>query len=138
MKTRDKDFTGCHPEIAEALKSGKEVYCNVWYSDAVDRDKAWITDFDNYSDDKYMTTKGDDYTNAEPVKTKSIVKPFYELVEQLKKDGYYLSNPEGGSAVIKDEKEIIYFHIEMFKFCGREFIGLPYTWKNEWLKEVEE
>ena len=132
MITKDKDFTGCHPEIAKALKQNKKVLCWVW-DEKKSQQKGWVIDYNEepvmY---KYITNKSY-FINAEPVKPKTIVKPFYELVEQLKKDGY----EQDKNSYILFKENACSFNIFMFNKCGLEPTE-EYEWLPEWLTEVEE
>ena len=79
MKTRQKDFTGCHPKIAEALKQRQEVYCNVWDASS-DKRKEWVVNYIGGNSFPYIT-RGSCYKFAEPVVTFSRVKSAEEIIQ---------------------------------------------------------
>ena len=127
MKTRQKDFTNCHSEIAGALKQGQEVYCNVWDYGHYGSKKDWVTDYQSAELFPYIT-KNSYYNFAEPVQTFSRVKPAEEIIQWLLDNGYKYS---GGDWRKSHEETFLEC---MFEFCGKE--ANFYSFLPEWLEEV--
>ena len=134
-KTEDKDYTGCHPVIAEHLKQGKNIWCKCW-------DKGWETPHEylitEYSGGYYINQyvekgAGRNYIfkHAEPIEVTQRVKEFWPLMEQLKAEGYSL---EDDRLTCSDGS--MDFNLEMFQFCGKDPSNNEYSWKDSWLEEA--
>lgn len=67
--TRPVDYTGCHPAVAEALKRGEAIECEVWDDEDSGHDKRrrYIT---GYIPGAYLMTNGVFWSNAEPTPLK--------------------------------------------------------------------
>ena len=67
--TRPIDFTGCHPVIAEHLKRGEAIECEVWDDEDSGHDKRrrYIT---GYIPGAYLMPNGLFWSNAEPIPRK--------------------------------------------------------------------
>ncbi len=146
--TRPRDYTGCDPEIAEALKQGLDVYCEVWDSKDLGRHntKGWISSYRAEADYPYLAIHHWKYarpvrqepTQEDPVqkpqpKTKLVPKPASEIFA-------WLENPENGYRQTVDgkfwEKENEpTFTERMTKYCGRDSLA-GYEWHPAWLREV--
>lgn len=71
MKTRDIDYTGCHPQIAAALKEGKMIECWVWDNlEERNKEKRWVIGYSKIGG-RYMQIGNVTRRFAEPVKEKS-------------------------------------------------------------------
>ena len=138
--TRPHDYTGCDPEIAEALKQGLDVYCEVWdsYDSGEHNTKEWVYGYVFGCEYPYIA-KESYYLHArairqEPVQeTKLVPKPASEIFA-------WLENPENGYRQTVDgkfwEKENEpTFTESMTKYCGRDSLA-GYEWHPEWLREV--
>ena len=86
--TKPIDFTGCHPEIAEALKQGLSVKCKVW--DAVKQSSGNIygCGYAKGSAFPYLVINGVWFKNAKPVTTKRVLKPIEETIPLLLQNGW--------------------------------------------------
>ncbi len=68
MKTRNIDYTGCHPEIAEALKQNKMIECWVWDSDTNEiKKKKWVSEYRSDNPTYHYGTGTNSFVHAEPV-----------------------------------------------------------------------
>ena len=91
--TKPIDFTGCHPEIAEALKQGLSVRCMVWDKD-LPKGTAEVffynvedgTSARYYALDESNSWEWWDY--AEPIKTKRVLRPVKETIPLLLENGW--------------------------------------------------
>lgn len=129
--TEPIDFTGCIPEVAEALKKGLKVKS----------DLGWITGYDRESKLYCINDGGDEYlgwrysydfTLLYQKQIETRVKKASEIVKWLKDNGYEVDEDGDWDKEKADEK----FLAEMFQFCGK----VPddeYEWLPEWLEEVE-
>jgi len=131
FKTREKDYTGCQPDIAEALKSGKEVLCNLSDSKQGSKTNGYVRDYVKGNTFPYAT-KVSAYKAATPVEVKQRVKKASEIVKWLEDHGYEVDE-------IGDwENEVTAaFSAEMFQHCGKEPCD-HLNWLPEWLEEVIE
>lgn len=133
--TNPIDYTGCHPDIAAALKRGESILCRV----RDNKDSGWrekpeyIIAFSVGTSYPYLTKEC--YVRyAEPVtkpKTITKVKKASEIVKWLEDNGYEVDE-YGDWMLINNET----FLSHMFQFCDKE----PTTkvcWLPEWLEEVE-
>ena len=77
--TRPIDFTGCHPVIAEALKRGEAIECNVWSGNAPSTKKVigLVTGYEVDGDYPYRiaTNMNSGYAEPIPLKTRRIMPP---------------------------------------------------------------
>ena len=79
--TKPIDFTGCHPVIAEALKRGEAIECEVWdfreKPPAYDCGMAWIDSYHHGASHPYADTYDTLWKHAEPIplKTRRIMPP---------------------------------------------------------------
>jgi hypothetical protein len=134
--TRDKDYTGCHPVIAEHLSNNKNIKCIVWDDEGKGSLKRWVHAFDPGSGFPYVTN-GADYKNAEPIVSKKVVKQFWPLIRQLEADGFSPDYGYHGNLVEIRKKGKDSFLQEMFSYCGKA-PDPEFTWLDQWLEEVEE
>ena len=65
MKTKNIDFTGCEPRIAEQLKQGKMIECWVWENDKKKGILSFVRHYHNTDTCRYWTGIRW-YDNAEP------------------------------------------------------------------------
>ena len=139
--TRPHDYTGCDPEIAEALKQSLDVYCEVWDDEEPENIyKEWIIGYQRSVDYPYesMLTV---YDHARPIcqeptqkpKTKLVPKPASEIFAWLEnpENGYYLDS-DGDYSTYDDAPSFV---TSMLKHCGTDDCG-GWSWRPEWLREV--
>ena len=140
--TRPHDYTGCDPEIAEALKQGLDVYCEVW-DDIFSRDeniRDWVYGYVFGGEFPYIT-KETYYLHARPVRQEPAQEPKTKLVPKPASEIFaWLENPENGYKQTKDgkfwEKENQpTFTEKMVKYCGKDSLA-GYDWHSKWLREV--
>lgn len=76
------------------------------------------------------------YKHAELIQPKYKVKEFYDLVDVLKKQGYFpkWNVPE----YLSSDNYKLFFHTDMFAFCGKNPDENKYNWYEDWLEEVED
>ena len=74
--TKPIDFTGCHPVIAEALKRGEAIKCNVW-DNYRDHEVVWVCLYEMGAKYPYRNITGTGWKDAEPIplKTRRIMPP---------------------------------------------------------------
>ena len=72
--TKPIDFTGCHPVIAEALKRGEMIKCNVCDRDRGGKSEVWICRYIRGSAYPYRSHHGVFWKNAEPIPVKVKIK----------------------------------------------------------------
>jgi len=128
------EFTGCHPVIAEALRNGKSILCNLG-------DRRVLPDlvigYKRESNYPYVT-RFDAWESAEPVlkkRTEIRVKKASEIVKWLEDNGYNIDTYGDWKPPYVDGT-FIYFNHLMFRYCG-EKPRENFTWLEEWLEEVE-
>lgn len=128
--TEPIDFTGCIPEVADALKKGLRVKTN----------KGWINAYDSEEEIYYIFGAGvyegwkgsGEITLLYERQTETRVKKASEIVKWLEDNGYEV---EAGGDWDKKEADCK-FLAEMFQFCEK----VPdddYKWFHEWLEEIE-
>jgi hypothetical protein len=126
FKTRDKDYTGCNPDIAKALKNNKEIFCALSA-----RCNGFVRDY-IIGHDKPYVTRTEHYKTATPVVVKQRVKKASVIVKWLEDHGYEVD--EVGDW---ENKVTAAFAAEMFQHCG--LAPHPeWEWLPEWLEEVTE
>jgi hypothetical protein len=91
--TKPKDFTWCHPEIAEALKVGRLIKCHVW--DNGERHSEWVCDYNSEVLLSYRGKEGTNWKNAEPIKPKRVLRPFWECCRLLEENGWKIYHDDG-------------------------------------------
>ena len=67
--TKQIDFTGCHPVIAEALKRGEAIKCKVW-DDYRDHEVVWVYLYEMGAKYPYRNITGTGWKDAEPITRK--------------------------------------------------------------------
>ena len=67
--TKQIDFTGCHPVIAEALKRGEAIKCKVW-DDYRDHEVVWVYLYEMGAKYPYRNITGTGWKDAEPIPRK--------------------------------------------------------------------
>lgn len=89
--TRPIDFTGCNPQIADALKQNLSVLCEVWDSDSKSDEckKQYVWGWDAI--DKTYRAEDCWYIHAEPVVKKRVLKPITETITLLLQNGWVFS-----------------------------------------------
>jgi hypothetical protein len=136
-ETKKKDYSGCHPVIAERLQNGYQILCHVWDEHERRGDNkvvhtAYIVDYlKGMEYFPYITEDLDVYTYAEPVSTRQIVKDPLTLMQYFLDNGYHVDND--GDWWKGDGMHT--FIPEMWAYCGKEPAG-RYDWEPEWLMEV--
>jgi hypothetical protein len=133
----DKDYSGCNPIIAEALKQGKKILCKADHY-AI---PLWVIAFDD-TQDVYYTQGGIPLTNAEPVhkpKTEIRVKKASKIMKWLEENDYIIdiqgnsyNPPPCGTMTVFNT---IIFFFGMFEHCGKS-VDNHYKWHKDWLEEV--
>ena len=144
LAIRPHDYTGCDPEIAEALKQGLDVYCEVWdgYDCSEGNNKDWVHGYVLGCEFPYIT-KETNYLHARPIRQEPVqeTKPKTKLVPKPASEIFaWLENPENGYKQTVDgkfwEKENQpTFTEKMIKHCGKDSLA-GYDWHPEWLREV--
>lgn len=91
--TKDKDYTGCDPDIAAALRQGKTIKCKCWSLNSEDKSEDVIIDyFDSSSLDefKYRGEGKNDYwfKNATPIRRKKVLKDAVSIMKILVEEGW--------------------------------------------------
>lgn len=133
IKTRPIDYTGCNPEIEEALKNNQEVYCRVWDTEK-DRGRIqWVRGYIKEYYLHYTDTEGVNWRNAEPVKTTVKVKKASEIVKWLEDNGYRVEY----AGYWRNPNNMPDFCPCRFQYCGKE-PSKDHNWHPEWLEEVDE
>lgn len=134
--TKDTDYTGCDPVIAEHLKQDKAILCEVWDNpDDVSREK-YVYAYDVKSPFPYRI-KSMGYKYATPIvkkKTVTMVKSAPEIMEELIRHDYEVN--ENGNWKSKSGFGSN-FTPEMWQYCGTCKL-CTYTWNDEWLTEKSE
>lgn len=74
--TKPIDYTGCHPVIAEHLKRGEAIKCNVW-DNYRDHEVVWVCLYEMGAKYPYRNITGTGWKDAEPIplKTRRIMPP---------------------------------------------------------------
>ena len=72
--TKQIDFTGCHPVIAEHLKRGEMIKCNVCDRNRGGKSEVWICRYIRGSAYPYRSHHGVFWKNAEPIPVKVKIK----------------------------------------------------------------
>ena len=88
--TRSRDYSGCDPDIAEALKRDLDVYCEVWDNDDNKHIKRWIQNYQSKHSYPYKTDM-QSWKHACPIarkKTETRVKKASEIMKYLEDSGY--------------------------------------------------
>ena len=134
--TEPIDFTGCIPEVAEALKKGLKV--KVLCLDTDYRNPSIINyyhEFNTYVlefDGGYTAMDQHEFTLLYEKQTEIRVKRASEIVKWLEDNGYEVDK---NGCWDKEEAEMT-FTAEMFNCCGK----VPsdnYEWPPDWIEEVE-
>ena len=134
--TEPIDFTGCIPEVAEALKQGLKV--KILCLDTDYRNPKIINydqEFNTYViefDDGYTGMDQHEFTLLYEKQTEIRVKRASEIVKWLEDNGYEVDEDGDWG---KEEAEVD-FIAEMFRYCGKA-PNDEYEWLPEWLEEVE-
>lgn len=135
--TRPIDFTGCHPAIAEHLKRGEMIKCNVCDRDRGGKSEVWICRYIRGSAYPYRSHHGVFWKNAEPIpiKVKRIMPPERAIPVLIANGWTYRSN----GTMCSFGKETI--HTGMFSLMGRS-VEDHYVRVREWppciIEEVED
>ena len=138
--TRPHDYTGCDPEIAEALKQGLEVYCEVWDDYDEESIKDWVHGYVLRCEFPYIT-KETYYLHARPIRQEPAQEPKTKLVPNPASEIFaWLENPENGYYLDEDgdysmDGEDPSFVTSMLKHCGTDDCG-DWEWHPAWLREV--
>ena len=127
--TEPIDFTGCIPEVADALKRGLKVKTDLGWITAYTDEEYCIFDEDSY----YGWTYVEDFTLLCEKQTETRVKKASQIVKWLEDNGYKVD--EDGDW--DKEKVDCKFLAEMFRYCGKFPDQEEYEWLPEWLEEVE-
>ena len=135
--TEPIDFTGCIPEVAEALKRGLKVQVLCLDTDYRNpKIVGYDTEFGTYViefDDGYTSVTQHEFTLLYQKQTETRVKKASEIVKWLEDNGYKVD--EDGDW--DKEKVDCKFLAEMFRYCGKFPDQEEYEWLPEWLEEVE-
>ncbi len=75
------------------------------------------------------------YPDFYPAETKIIVKPAMDILKELLKEGYMPD--ENGDWRINEGYSTLLFTATMWQFCGKTPPEGRFTWRSNWLKEVE-
>ena len=135
--TEPIDFTGCIPEVAEALKRGLKV--NIIPKNSDFRNTQIINydqEFGTYvveHNDGYVQLEKYEFTLLYEKQTETRVKKASEIVKWLEENGYEVD--AGGNWDNPEVEE--QFLAKMFQFCGERPDQDEYEWLPEWLEEVE-
>ena len=109
--TRPIDFTGCHPVIAEALKRGEAIECEVWdFREKPPADGCgvvWIGSYHHGASHPYTDTNDTLWKHAEPIpiKVKRIMPP-ERAIPVLIAEGWKFS--EHGHLICSREKKNVF------------------------------
>ena len=138
--TRPKNYTGCDPDIAAALKQGLEIYCEVWddYDEGSINPKYWVSDYIFGTTFPYAANNN--WKHARPIIKKKIetrVKKASEIFAWLEnpENDYYLDE-DGDWSHTSDQRTNPSFVPGMVKHCGTADPGI-WQWHPSWLEEVE-
>lgn len=131
MITKDIDYTGCHPVIAEFFENnpGRSVKCEVDYDrDIIETD--YIINYCYNWQEKvgWYFGENDTWSNARPFK-KKIVKSFKEIMKIFIEEGWVPTL----SGYIKNDGESIFDH-QQFDYCG-ESPNEYFQWPKNFLKD---
>lgn len=138
-KTRDKDYSGCNPEIAELLKKGKEVWCEVWGDDESDREELWLTAFISCGHYKYETEEGP-YRDARPIPVKLRYKKASEIIKWLEDKGVWYDHISRQYIWIDEknmERRFSIYDIHGISGGDADCV-VAGNYPEEWLEEVTE
>ena len=134
-KTKKIDLTGCNPIIAEHLKRGEAVLCEVWDQN----EDISVTEFVQgwRGESAYPYIAGDSaYKHAEPIPTRQRIMPPERAIPVLISEGWRF---HGSGSLVKPMDPAIY--PDMFKLMGRlnegEEVGSR-VWPTCILEEVDE
>jgi hypothetical protein len=128
-KTKPIDYTGCNSIIAEHLKRGEQVECEV---SGIKTTEQYVSSYHLSSKDipVYGTEKSESYyTKAEPIAYTQYVKKASTIVEWLEDNGYTVDKQGNWNS-----EDNIDFAYNMFVHCGRADYDDDFEWLDEWLE----
>ena len=133
--TKPIDFTGCHPVIAEALKRGEAIKCNVW-DNYRDHEVVWVCLYEMGAKYPYRNITGTGWKDAEPIplKVKRIMPP-ERAIQALIAEGFAFTsagNLSGPGTTILTPK--------MYALMGEDLDGeaSEFAWPPCIIEEVED
>lgn len=133
---KEMDFTGCHPFIAEQLKKGMMVLCDVGPISKPVFVFAYNSKTDRYlavGDTHYFTLQ---FSSPTPVESKppvARIKPLHEIIKWCVENGWVFDQ-DGDFYNPNDTPEFVFY--AMGPFCGKPMCADAerYTWHPEWLE----
>jgi len=83
--TKDIDYTGCHPDIANALRQGKAIRCKI-----DDNQTALVIGYDRKDcyEKPYVGDSSRAFSHAEPIQAKRILKDPVSIMKILVEEGW--------------------------------------------------
>ena len=132
--TKPIDFTGCHPVIAEHLKRGEAIKCNVW-DNYRDHEVVWVCLYEMGAKYPYRNITGTGWKDAEPIpiKTKRIMPP-ERAIPVLIAEGW--SFDDSGNLVGYKKNSIL---TTLFKLMGKPLSDTKvWDWPSCIIEEVED
>ena len=133
--TEPIDFTGCIPEVAEALKRGLKVKILPEDSDLKNaKIIGYDQEFDAYvieHDEGHTSLGSCFFTPLYEKQTETRVKKASEIVKWMEDNGYEVGDTGGWY-----RKNYPTFNNRMFQYCGAAKPS-EWNWLPEWLEEVE-
>ena len=140
--TKPIDFTGCHPVIAEALKRGEMIKCNVCDRDRGGKSEVWICRYIIGSAYPYRSHHGVFWKNAEPIPVKVKIKrimPPERAIPVLIAEGWKFANHFGHMK--HDELPDKTIYPSAFELMGQpleKYKDYPMYWPDCIIEEVED
>ena len=93
--TKDIDYTGCHPDIANALRQGKAIRCKLNGDEIVWSGQSVVNIIGYCAKDKtYITDNGVKRERVKPIQAKRILKDPVSIMKILVEEGWvYKADP---------------------------------------------
>lgn len=129
--TKPIDYDGCDPVVAEHLKRGEAVLCEVWDDLPASAFEVFIIGHCAEKHYPYQTTEGQ-YKNAAPIEKKQRAKKASEIIKWLEDRNWNIDC----SGDFYNEDESVWFYSRMIPLCGKKLHSQnDDEWLPEWLEE---
>ena len=110
--TKDIDYTGCHPDIANALRQGKAIRCKI-----DDNQTALVIGYDRKDcyEKPYVGDSSRAFSHAEPIQAKRIFKDPVSIMKILVEEVWFFNEKNK-----MWEKPGQFHFFSNWHFCGKE------------------
>lgn len=135
-KTKPIDYTGCHPVIAEHLKRGEAIYCEVWDDTKDELERHLIASYILGDEFPYRTTSGGPWEHAEPISIQKRIKKASEIIKWCEENGWEIDAEGNWVAPQESQEAQKLLFTEMLRDCGKLYDDSVFCWREEWLEEV--